>query len=315
MVHESLKKIEGVLESRGQESMPVTGKTAGKDPWMANVGHIAPALPAKILPPNLGKKSQKPIPVQYHQLKYLFPRTPRSPIKRMGKPTEISRAERKAKKRTLEDAIPNLPGDNEGEIERESISKAEKKSKKRKRDAETGDEVIGEGKESKKDKKKKKRKIEDGESEPAEEEIVQNGKKSKKEKKGKKTGFEKEGPVSPADIEVDTVMQEEVEAPKKTKKERKAERKAREAAESTSKNPAPTETSEAVSEANGKTEAAGEEKKSKKNNRNREKKRKGTSANGETSQPESTKPARFIVFIGIFLPCPSYASSTNPWIR
>lgn len=209
----------------------------------------------------------------------------------------MSRAERKVKKRALEDAIPDLPGDNEAEVA--EVQKAEKKSKKRKRDGEEDAEVTEESKKVKKDKKdkKKRRKTEE---EDVIEEAKDEQKVEKKEKKSKKDKKEKREEEAPQPVEADTVMAEETEAPKKSKKERKAERKAKEAAEAATKGPAPTD-GEAPPNTNGEATEESADKKSKKNNRNRKKKRKSTSANGDTTQSEegkSSKAARFIVFIG-----------------
>ncbi|KAE9370544.1 hypothetical protein N431DRAFT_344280 [Stipitochalara longipes BDJ] len=217
----------------------------------------------------------------------------------MGKPTDMSRAERKAKKRALEDAIPDLPGDNEIEIA--VVEKAEKKSKKRKREGEGEaiEAVIQDGQKAKKDKKKR-RKTEEAE---AVGEVKDEMKASKKYKKSKKEKISEsmEDYKAPNSEEMDTNMAEAPGEPKKTKKERKAERKAREAAEAVEKGPVSAGASEIPSNSNGETVKKEEEKKSKKNNRNRDKKRKGTSANGEASQSEdgkASKAARFIVFIG-----------------
>ncbi|PMD46389.1 hypothetical protein L207DRAFT_507304 [Hyaloscypha variabilis F] len=217
----------------------------------------------------------------------------------MGKSTDISRAERKAKKRALEDAIPDLPGDNE--VETGQAEKAEKNSKKRKRDGErdAAEAVVQNGQKAKKDKNKR-RKIEEAEAAEEVKDAVKAPKKEKKSKKGKASESTEDCEV-PKPLKVDTNMAEAPEEPKKTKKERKAERKARQAAETAAKGPDPPSPPETTPQANGDSSKGEEEKKSKKNNRNRDKKRKGTSANGEVSQPEegkASKAARFIVFIG-----------------
>lgn len=69
----------------------------------------------------------------------------------MGKDTHdsVSRAERKAKKRKLEDAVPDLPGDDDG---MDVVDDSAENSKKRKR---SGDDTEKEEKKSKKDKKTK----------------------------------------------------------------------------------------------------------------------------------------------------------------
>jgi nucleolar protein 6 len=217
----------------------------------------------------------------------------------MGKSTDASRAERKAKKRALEAAIPDLPGDHENAEDVEVEAKAEKKSKKRKRDDVVEDSETKKAKKEKKDKKKRKSEAAEVEAE-AEEELQEEkpAKKEKNEKKEKKEGkaANTNGESVPAVANLDG----EEDAPRKSKKERKAERKAAEAAAASKSTP-----TKAVSETNGVTPA--EEKKSKKNNRNREKKRKGDSANGDTEG----KAARFIVFIGAFYPPFSCSTSTN----
>jgi nucleolar protein 6 len=214
----------------------------------------------------------------------------------MGKSTDASRAERKAKKRALEAAIPDLPGDHENAEDVEVEAEAEKKSKKRKRDV-----VVEEDSESKKARKEKKDKKKRKSEATEVEEELQEEKPAKKSKKEKKEGKapDANGDSVPAVASLDG----EEEPPRKSKKERKAERKAAEAAAENKTIP-----TKAVPEANGDTIA--EEKKSKKNNRNREKKRKGESANGDTEG----KAARFIVFIGtsyhsLFIP--SNSTSTN----
>lgn len=195
------------------------------------------------------------------------------------KGTDATRAERKAKKRKLEDAIPDLPGDDAAE----ETPKKEKSSKKRKR---SEDEDVVEEKAAKKEKKEKKSKKDKyaGDEEDTEKEARRAAKKAKKALKAECT--------TAADLAVkepEPVVEEE--APKKSKKERKAERKAKEAANGTA---IATATKDAV-----KVEAGGEveEKKAKKNNRNRSKKREGDAAAKENGE-EGKAAARFICFIG-----------------
>ena len=222
------------------------------------------------------------------------------------KQPDATRQERKAKKRKLEDAVPDLPGDNDAVVSRETSGK------KRKRDRDAGveeDEVDGmtdgqeEKKREKKEKKRRRKEAEEG-GLPIEEEVE--GKAEKKEKKSKKEKKEKESAaVEPA------IATEAEDGPKKSKKERKAERKAKEAAEAAvkGKDAAAGEGSKAEAETNGGSESAEAGKKSKKNNRNREKKRKGTAASGEgvavngageKDESKAKKDARFICFVGKF---------------
>ena len=225
---------------------------------------------------------------------------------------DATRQERKAKKRKLEDAVPDLPGDVADTGDSEEVGR--KAGKKQKRDTDTGDGVIDEEKQRKREKKERK-KLRKEEAEFPEEggvpldvvdedgEGVKN-EKSKKDKRAKKSAVAEE-PV----IELETVAEEA--GPKKSKKERKAERRAKEAAEGA----APVEElkeSKSEQKVNGNAsmngEAAEGEKKSRKNNRNREKKRKGTvppeggAVNGNAEKPtgegKEKKDARFICFIG-----------------
>ncbi|EHK97440.1 hypothetical protein M7I_6858 [Glarea lozoyensis 74030] len=185
---------------------------------------------------------------------------------------DATRAERKAKKRKLQDAIPDLPE----EKDQDSLDNVgtgelmDKKVKKRKRDlaADTGTTDGTEGEEDKRARKKEKRKKKSQEvDEPIQEE-------------------------NPVESVTD-------EAPRKSKKERKAERKAKEAAEAlkTAADPEATSKDHPNAEENTvKTDTA-----AKKNNRNREKQRKSankTPLNGEEEKPKT--PAKFIVFIGTY---------------
>jgi nucleolar protein 6 len=202
------------------------------------------------------------------------------------KGSEPSRAERKAKKRKLEDAIPDVPGDNDVAEEPEVTSKSEKAPKKRKRENEETDEkeVVGKKKSKKEKKEKSGRKEENGDV------ALDAGTKAEL--------------VTENKSEADDVV-EGAQVPRKSKKERKAERKAREAAEAAaSKTPVTTSTID--SESNGASIStpviATKEKKPKKNQQN-----------GKTSTEEKDtakgsgvktdgKAARFIVFIGTMSP-------------
>merc|ERR1711939_942886 len=222
----------------------------------------------------------------------------------MGKTrTEASRAERKAKKRAAEDAIPDVPESWTAEPATKTSKSAEKDSKKRKRDGDEDDNVA------KKERKKRRKETEASEAivEGAPEEV----KKAKKSMTGKKK--DEATDVEKLDItgDMDTEMTEipVVDAPKKSKKERKAERKAKEAAANGTATTKSGTNTDAVTESNGPANGGAdnsgekEEKKSKKNNRNREKKRKGANAtqaiNGDAPDDNaSSKTARFIVFVG-----------------
>jgi len=207
----------------------------------------------------------------------------------------LSRAERKSKKRQLEDAIPDLPGDDQGGDEAIAGEEAEGKSKKRKRNGDEGDVDEEARKAAKKEKKRRKSEAaaaaaaEGGDGEEGGVEIPAAAKKTKKSKSSKEDEV----------VEAVEEVQGEVgdEAPRKSKKERKAERKAKEAAEAEAK---PKE-EEAVAGADEDGKPA------KKNNRNREKKRKAAAEGGE-------KEARFICFIGMFL-CFYVSISPPPTIR
>ncbi|KAH8667428.1 hypothetical protein BGZ60DRAFT_528730 [Tricladium varicosporioides] len=197
-----------------------------------------------------------------------------------SKSSDPTRAERKAKKRKLEDAIPDLPGEENKD----------------------GEELSG-GDEGK---KRRKRIKNDEELEaPVEETGKQRGRREKKERKqAERTEKEKQdGATEKVEEKEDVKMRgvgttaNEEGAPRKSKKERKAERKAKEAAEAA----VATEAAKSTSNGDNKDEGA-KEKKSKKNNRNREKKRKGlvtgasdTAVEGEDKEKKS---ARFICFIG-----------------
>lgn len=192
--------------------------------------------------------------------------------------SDATRAERKAKKRKLEDAIPDLPGE-------EVV--AEEKPKKRKRSA---DEDVVEEKAAKKEKKSKTDKdvVEDEDKE-----ARKAAKKAKKALKAEQSG------TAAVELAVQEPVAEE-EAPKKSKKERKAERKAKEAAETAAvANGTAAKDAQGAKDPTSKEEVDGdaEQKKSKKNNRNRAEKRKRDAAAKESGE-EGGKAARFICFIG-----------------
>ncbi|KAL5328369.1 hypothetical protein ACEPPN_001868 [Leptodophora sp. 'Broadleaf-Isolate-01'] len=232
----------------------------------------------------------------------------------MGKArTEASRAERKAKKRAAEDAIPDVPDSWTADTEVESSNATEKESKKRKRDRDEDDSVVKDEKESKKERKRRRKEAEANEVDNNDASMEIKERKAKKEKniKGDPVHTEIKDEV-PGDLDTKAADTTVGDAPKKSKKERKAERKAKEAAQAAANGTATTKHSqatEAALETNGSANKAtekieeGEEKKSKKNNRNREKKRKGVNAtkaiNGEVADKDaSSTAARFIVFVG-----------------
>ncbi|KAH7381750.1 hypothetical protein BKA64DRAFT_212057 [Cadophora sp. MPI-SDFR-AT-0126] len=231
----------------------------------------------------------------------------------MGKTrTEASRAERKAKKRAAEDAIPDVPDSWTAEPEAESSKSVEKDAKKRKRDGDEEDNVTREEEESKNERKRRKKEAEAGKA--ISDDASVGTRKEKKSKKGERQ--DEAADVGKADAigDLDTEMTDSpaTDAPKKSKKERKAERKAREAAEAAADGTAITKsaaTADAKVETNGSTGKVAEngdekeKKKSNKNNRNREKKRKGANASeatngGAADENASSKAARFIVFVG-----------------
>ncbi|TVY21617.1 putative RNA-binding protein [Lachnellula arida] len=193
---------------------------------------------------------------------------------------DATRAERKAKKRKLEDAIPDLPGE-------EVVG--EEKPKKRKRSA---DEDAVEEKAAKKEKKSK------TDKDAVEDEDKEARRAAKKAKKALKAEQSRTAAVELAVQE--PVAEAEEEAPKKSKKERKAERKAKEAAETAAvANGTAAKDAKGANDSTSKEEADGdaEQKKSKKNNRNRAEKRKRDAAAKESGE-EAGKAARFICFIG-----------------
>ena len=220
----------------------------------------------------------------------------------MGKSTDATRAERKAKKRALAATIPDLPGDDGAAPEVEV--KTVKKSKKRKHEEveSTVEELIANGdmesknamKRKKGDTKKRKSDVDELDVQVEVEEKP--AKTSKRDKKGK-SSREANGDVLSGEVVDNSTIGEKT--LKKSKKERKAERKAKEAAEvaSAAAKPDSTEPAETTPQANGDTSVGSEEKKVRKNNRNREKTRKVQATNGDTAKVED-KSARFICFIG-----------------
>lgn len=227
------------------------------------------------------------------QLNFSYhPSGQQSELYKMAKEESVSRQERKAKKRKLEEAIPDVPGDLDSH------------------DYEPNDAVNG-------DKKKRKRNS-IAEAELEGNEVQQTKIKKAKNKKSKtitdttalgddSTGNGSKGAAVDAAVCADdeAVAALEMDAPRKSKKERKAERKAKEAAEKI----AVEEAAQSMAIGNGvvstqtvppnrlvEEDASGEVKeKAKKNNRNREKKRAAKKAGVDGKE---AKAARFIVFIG-----------------
>jgi nucleolar protein 6 len=188
---------------------------------------------------------------------------------------DATRAERKAKKRKLQDAIPDLPEekgyDLTGVVE---IDVAEnKKPKKMKGD--TGNEGEGEG------------------------EGLYNGE-NKEDKRPIKKDKRERTTQEVADPKAAKTLADQFteEAPRKSKKERKAERKAKEAAEGLVSATAQEQRMDGP-DPMGQTVKG--ETAAKKNNRNREKQRKGVNKSLLTAEDGKPKtPAKFIVFIGTY---------------
>lgn len=184
----------------------------------------------------------------------------------------VSRQDRKAKKRKLEDAVPDLPGDNDN-IEEGGASLAPVNSE--------GEERKS--KKARKEEKKKAKKVE----------LQTNGvEEDVKIEEGGDAGEEEE----PAK----TNLLGEVEAPRKSKKERKAERKAKDAAAKASgqlvaeaeSQPTSTETTSEPQSAQNKPSQTTS---TKANNIYRDKKRAEKSLK-KASNPSYTD--KFIIFVG-----------------
>jgi nucleolar protein 6 len=216
------------------------------------------------------------------------------------KGSDPSRAERKAKKRKLEDTIPDLPGDGEAQEAITNTTDDDKLSKRRRianNDSNAGENrIIDENGKKSAMKEKKQREAEEVTGESVDDEDAKKvSKKAKRSKtEGKAESLIKE---SPQGLE-QTAGKEDVS--RKSKKERKAERKVREAA----KKGAGQDGDVPAEDLRPKLQPpstvatvliAPEEKKPKKNNRNREKKRKAVLETGEQG-----KAPRFIAFIGMF---------------
>lgn len=227
------------------------------------------------------------------------------------KDKDPSRAERKAKKRKLEDAIPDLPGDISAPEEQNGNSKGSKKRRHseptEKEDVDKLEEKVAKKVKKEKDRKKEKDKEADeiqalnGDSQAQSKGGDDDSKQEKKDKKAKKAKKLKDAEDdataggSENDKLNDGPLPGSDEQPRKSKKERKAEKKAAEAAQK-SEDQGKFKSQAASGEVeNVEGESQTDSTKAKKNNRNRDKKRKAAASVEETSEG---KAARFIVFIG-----------------
>lgn len=222
------------------------------------------------------------------------------------KDKDPTRAERKLKKRRLEEAIPDLPGDvGETDLQDVSTQVIENSSKKRKlRKSSIHDADFQQDGENKyqqkknKEEKKEKRAVKDIESH-ADEMVKSNDKASDSDQIGELRLGKMESIHGKSEREIkvsgdSTARIDEDPPAKKSKKERKAERKAAEAAQAAASSNSAHPPIEDMPVAGGEGTQPG---KSKHNNRNREKKRKGGD-NNEASEKAVGKAPRFIVFIG-----------------
>jgi nucleolar protein 6 len=179
----------------------------------------------------------------------------------------VSRQDRKANKRKLEDAVPDLPSDND---DNEEVAPVKSEGEERK------------SKKARKEEKKKAKKTE-GQSDGSEEGKTDGGGDAVKDEEPAKTN-----------------LLGEVEAPRKSKKERKAERKAKDAVAKasgpslTSEEPQPTST-ETNSEPQSAQERPPQSTSTKTNNIYRDKKRAEKSLK-KASNPSYTD--KFIIFVG-----------------
>jgi nucleolar protein 6 len=224
-----------------------------------------------------------------------------------------TRAERKLKKRKLEEAIPDLPGDvgatDLQDASTPAIEGQENKSKKRKlgktsihdvdiqQDGANGTQQR-KNKEERKEKRKGKKAPKDNES-YGDEILKSIDKASGSDHINEIRSGELESIHGKLERETEvlrdsTALIDEEPPAKKSKKERKAERKATEAAQAAASNNSAPASIEDTPVAVGEEVQSGM---SKKNNRNREKKQKGYNSN-EASEKAEGKAPRFIVFIG-----------------
>ncbi len=218
-----------------------------------------------------------------------------------------SRAERKLKKRKIEEAIPDLPGDVGATHLPNALHLAmegrEISTKKRKvvNDSNNDKNFLQDGEYGAQRRKKGKEKENRALNESGaniDETVKSDGKPSDSEHiNGLRLGkLESHHGSLKSEMENlgDSALPIDEDAPaRKSKKERKARRKAAEATQVTASESVPPLIEDAPAAVGG--EAPSE--KSKKNNRNREKKRKGSNMN-EVSEKAEGKAPRFIVFIG-----------------
>jgi nucleolar protein 6 len=221
-------------------------------------------------------------------------------VTKMGTTREVkdlSRAERKLKKRKLEQTIADLPGDiGVTDLQDASllvIADREHGTKKRKLGRTSNHDVKflhdGESKVQQKKGKEKKNgmRIWNESEKDLNEKVSSNDKAS--DLRPESLHVNKKRRIG--EMEDSAPATDEGPSAKRTKKERRAEKKAAKAAQvAVRKEPAPPATEDAPATDEGDTLP----KISKKNNRNREKKRKGTELLGKTL----VKAPRFIVFIG-----------------
>ncbi|RFU28133.1 hypothetical protein B7463_g8190, partial [Scytalidium lignicola] len=192
-----------------------------------------------------------------------------------GKHSYSSAAERKAKKRKLEDAIPDIPGNDDEELE-EPTAPLTKKNKRR---IDTNKTVISTNEAST---------IDSGLS------SLKNGGESKKQLLSREE-IRNDGLVGTTR---ETQIEEQA-AVKKSKKERKAERKAREAADGVKQSSGEASVSFQADVSPGDTMDM-DTKSQKKNEIRRENKKptSGGRADRSTYEKDKNKAPRFIVFIG-----------------
>ncbi|KAB8290516.1 hypothetical protein EYC80_010944 [Monilinia laxa] len=183
----------------------------------------------------------------------------------MGFGAGASRAERKAKRRKLENSIPDIPDDLETESNNDSVLAKRKRAL---------DDDANEGQ------------IIDGN-----EEIAKKNKESNHKSKKNKTTAVDTTSLPVQNGELSDIAETEL-APKKSKKERKAERKAREAAANATSNTQDTETAEKKNGPDTNTVGDSDQTTCTKKRAKNKKQGDGSGANAES------KASRFIVFVG-----------------
>lgn len=186
----------------------------------------------------------------------------------MGFGAGASRAERKAKRRKLEDSIPDIPDDLETESNTDSVSA----KRKRNLDDDANEEQIVDG---------------NGE-------ITKKNKESNHKSKKTKTTLVDITSLPVQNGELSDIAETEV-APKKSKKERKAERKAKEAAANATSKTQDTETAAKKNDPDTNAVGDSDQTTSTKKRAKNKKQGDGSGANAES------KTSRFIVFVGEIL--------------